>query len=89
MDQDQGAKFMRHGKEPVQAGVGELHAADPSADLHAKEARLAHAPAHLVDGAVGVLQCDGAQRGEANRVQAGNPGEELVLRRGQFGGAGC
>ncbi|MDT5260459.1 MAG: hypothetical protein QOD10_5539 [Mycobacterium sp.] len=88
MDQDQGDKFMRDGKEPVQARVGELGIPDPRADLDADEARLAHAPAHLVDGPVGVLQRDGAQRSEASWVLVGDPGEELVLRRGQFGGAG-
>jgi hypothetical protein len=88
MDQDQGAKFMRDGKEPVQARVGELGIPDPRADLNADEARLAHAPAHLVDGSVGVLQRAGAQHGEASWVLVGDPGEELVLRQGQFGGAG-
>ena len=88
MDQDQGAKFMRDGKEPVQARVGELGTPDPRADLDTEESRLLHAPTHLVDGPVGVLQRDGAQRCEAGRVLVGDPGEELVLRRGQFGGAG-
>jgi hypothetical protein len=88
MDQDQGAKFMRHGKEPVQARVGELGTADLRADLDTKEARVAHAPAHLVDSPVGILQRDRAQRSEASWVLAGDPSEELVLRRGQFGGAG-
>jgi hypothetical protein len=88
MDQDQGAEFMRDGKEPVQARVGELGIPDPRADLDADEARLAHAPAHLVDGPVGVPQRDGAQRSEASWVLVGDPGEELILRQGQFGGAG-
>jgi hypothetical protein len=87
MDQDQGAKFMRDGKEPVQAWVGELDIPDPCADLDTEEARLAHAPAHLVDGQVGVLQRDRAQRSEASWVLVGDPGEELVLSRCQFGGA--
>ncbi|MDT5184217.1 MAG: hypothetical protein QOI29_2375 [Mycobacterium sp.] len=88
MDQDQGDKFMRDGKEPVQARVGELGIPDPRADLDADEARLAHAPAHLVDGPVGVLQGNGAQRSEAGWVLAHDPGEELVLSRRQFGRAG-
>ena len=88
MDQHQGAKFMRDGKEPVQARVGQLHTADPGADLDTEESRMAHAPTHLVDGPVGVLQGDGAQRGEAGWVLAHDPGEELVLSRRQFGRAG-
>jgi hypothetical protein len=88
MDQDQGAKFMRDGKEAVQARVGELGSADLRGDLDTEEARLAHAPAHLVDGPVGVLQCDGAERSEASWVLVGDAGEELVLCRGQFGSAG-
>jgi hypothetical protein len=79
---------MRDSKEPVQAGVGELGNGDPRADLDAEEAPIAHAPAHLVDGPVGVLQGDSAQRSEAGWVLVGDPGEELVLRRRQFGGAG-
>jgi hypothetical protein len=82
MDQDQGAQFMRGGKEAVQARVGELCSADSRADLHPEEARLAHAPAHLVDSPVGVLQCDRAERSEASWVLVGDAGEELVLRRG-------
>jgi hypothetical protein len=88
MDQDQRAEFMRDSEEPVQARVGELGAADLCADLDAEEAPIAHAPAHLVDGPVGVLQGDGAQRSEAGWVLVHNPGEELVLSRCQFGGAG-
>jgi hypothetical protein len=88
MDQDQGAKFMRGGKKAVQARVGELGSADLRADLDTEEARLAHALAHLVDGPVGVLQCDGAERSEASWMLVGDAGEELVLRRGQVGSAG-
>jgi hypothetical protein len=88
MDQDQGAKFMRDGKEPVQARVGELGIPDPRADLDTDEAPLVHAPAHLVYGPVGVLQRDGGQRSEASWVLVGDPCEKLVLRRGQFGGTG-
>jgi hypothetical protein len=88
MDQDQDTKFVRDAKEPVQARVGELDIPDPRADLDTEETRLVHAPAHLVDGPVGVLQCDGAQRSEASWMLVGDPGEELVLRRRQFGGAG-
>ena len=88
MDQEQRAKLMCDAKEPVQARVGELGFPDPRADLDTEEPRLPHAPAHLVDGQVGILQPDGAQRGKASWVLAGDPGEELILRRGQFGGAG-
>ncbi len=88
MDQDQGAEFMRDGEEPVQARVGQLGTADLRADLDTEESRSAHAPAHLVDGPVGVLQGDGAQRREAGWVLAHDPGEELVLSRRQFGRAG-
>jgi len=87
MDQDQSTKFMRDGKKPVQAGVGEFGIADPRTDLDTKEAPIAHAPAHLVDGPVGILQGDGAQRSEAGWVLVGDPGEEVVLTRRQFGGA--
>jgi hypothetical protein len=89
MDQDQGAKFMRDGKKPVQARVGQLGAADLRADLDTDESALAHAPAHLVDGPVGVLQGDRAQRSEAGWVLVHDPGEELVLSRRQFGRPGC
>jgi hypothetical protein len=88
VDQDQGTKFMRDSKEPVQARVGELDIPDPRADLDTEETRLVHAPAHLLDGPVGVLQCDGAQRSEASWMLVGDPGEELVLRQSQFGSAG-
>jgi hypothetical protein len=88
MDQDQGAEFMRDGEEPIQARVGQLGTADPRADLDTEEPRTAHAPAHLVDGPVGVLQCDGAQRSEAGWVPVQDPGEELVLSRRQFGRTG-
>jgi hypothetical protein len=79
---------MRYGKEPVQARVCQLDAADLSADLDTDESPMAHAPAHLVDGPVGILQGDGAQRSEAGWVPVGDPGEELVLSRRQFGRAG-
>jgi hypothetical protein len=88
MDQDQGAKFMRDGKEPVQARLGELGTADLRADLDTEEARMAHAPAYLVDGPVGVLEGYGAQGSEAGWVLVGDPGEELVLSRCQFGRPG-
>jgi hypothetical protein len=88
MDQDQGGKFMRDGKEPVQARVGKFDIPDPCADLDTEEARLSHAPAHLVDGSLGVLQRDGTERSEASWVLVGDPGEELVLRQGQVGSAG-
>jgi hypothetical protein len=88
MDKDQGAEFMRDGKKPVQARVGQLDAADLRADLDTEESMMAHAPPHLVDGAVRVLQGEGAQRSEAGWVLAHDPGEELVLSRRQFGRAG-
>ncbi|MCW2661125.1 MAG: hypothetical protein JWP83_2277 [Mycobacterium sp.] len=88
MDQDQRAKLMRDGKELVQARVGEFDIPDPRADLDTDEAALAHAPAHLADGAIGILQRDGAQRSEASWVVVGDSGEELVLRRRQCGSAG-
>jgi hypothetical protein len=82
MDQDQGAQFVRDAKEAVQARVGEFGSAYLGADLDTEEAWLAHAPAHLVDGPVGILQRNGAERSEASRVLMGDAGEELVLRRG-------
>ena len=88
MNQYQGAKFMRDSKEPVQAGIGEFGTGDLRADLDTEEAPTAHAPAHLVDRPVGVLQRDGTKRSEAGWVLVGDPGEEVVLRRRQFGGAG-
>jgi hypothetical protein len=88
MHQDQCAKFMRDGEEPVQARVGQLGSADPGADLDAEESALTHAPAHLVDGSIRVLQSDGAQRSEAGGVLVHDPGEELVLRRCQFSRTG-
>ena len=84
MDQHQGAEFSCGGKEAVQAGVGEFGIPNPRADLDTQKA-AAHAPAHLVDGQIGVLQGDGAQRRKAGRVLMGDPGEELVLSRRQFG----
>ena len=87
MYQDHGAKFMRYGEEPVQARVGQLEATDLCADLDAEESVTTHEPAHLIDGAIGVLQGDGAERSEAGRVPVREPGEELVLRRRQFGSA--
>jgi hypothetical protein len=79
---------MRDGKEPVEAGVGKLGTSYPRADFDTEKPRMAHAAAHLVDGSVGVLQGDGAQRSEACWVLAGDPGEELVLRCRQLRGAG-
>jgi hypothetical protein len=88
VDQDQGAKFMCDGKEPVQDRVGQLGTVDLRADLDAEESGMAQAPAHLVDGPVGILQGDSAQRGETVWVLAHDPGKELVLSRREFGGAG-
>ena len=88
MNQHQRAEFMCDREEPVQARVGQLDAADSGADLDTEESRLAHAPAQLADGPVGVLQGHSAQRGEAAGVLAGDPGEEFVLSRSQFSGAG-
>ena len=80
---------MRDGKKPVEARVGQLGGtADLCADLDAEEAPISHAPAHLVDGPVGVLQRDRAQRSEAGWVWLHDPGEELVLSRRQFGRPG-
>jgi hypothetical protein len=79
---------MRNREEPVQTGVGKLGIPDPRADLNTEKAPVAHASAHLIDGSVGVLQSDGAQRGEAGWVLVGEPGEEIVLRFRQFGSAG-
>ena len=67
MDQHQGAKFSRGGKEAVQAGVGQFGIPDPRADLDTQKSP-AHAPAHLVDRPVGVLKGDGAQRGKTGWV---------------------
>jgi hypothetical protein len=79
MDEDERAEFMRDGKEPVQARVGQLDTPDLRAGLDAEKPVLAHAPAHLVDGSVGILKRDGAQRSEAGRMLAHDPREELVL----------
>jgi len=87
MDQDQSAEFMRDCKESVQAGVAKFGIPDPCADLDTEKPRMAHAPAHLVDGSVGVLQGDGAQSSEAGWMLVGDPGEEFVLRYRQFRGA--
>jgi hypothetical protein len=88
MDQHQGAMFSCDGKKAVQAWVGELGTADLRANLDAEETPTAHTPAHLVDGQVGVLQSDGAQRSEAGWVLFDDLGEELILSRRQFCGAG-
>ena len=88
MHQDQSAKFMRDGEEPVQAGIGQLNAADLRADLDAEESALTHAPAHLVDGSIRVLHGQGAQRGKTSRVLSDDPAEELVLNRRQFSRTG-
>jgi hypothetical protein len=79
---------MRDREEPIQAGVGKLRGSDPRADLYAEKASVAHAPAHLVDGSVRVLQSYGPQRSEAAWVLVGDPGEELVLCCRQFGSSG-
>jgi hypothetical protein len=47
---------MRDREEPVQAGVGELGIPDPRTDLDTDKPGIAHAPPHLVDGSVRVLQ---------------------------------
>jgi hypothetical protein len=80
---------MRDGKKPVEARIGQLGTADLRADLDTEEAPLAHAPVHLLDGPVGVLQGDRAQRSEAGWVLLHDPGEELVLSRRQFSRACC
>jgi hypothetical protein len=85
MNQHQRAEFMCDREEPVQARVGEFDAADSGADLDTEESRLAHAPAQLVDGPVGVLKGDGAQRRETAGVLVSDPGEKIVLSRRQFG----
>ncbi|MDT5137628.1 MAG: hypothetical protein QOD58_1890 [Mycobacterium sp.] len=85
MYQYQGAKFCRDGKEAVQARVGQFGIPDSRADLDTEESRLAHAPAQLFDGPVGVLKGDGAQCGETTGVLVDDPGEEIVLSRRQFG----
>lgn len=89
MNQHQRAEFMGDREEPVQARVGQLDAVDPGADLDTEESRLAHTPAQLVDGPVGVLEGDGAERGEASGVLLYDAREEVVLSRRQFGRAGC
>jgi len=84
MDEDQGVKLVRDGKKPIQAPVGQLDNADLGTDLDTEESRLTHAPPHLVDGAIGVLQGDRAERGEAGWVPTHDAGEELILGRRQF-----
>ena len=88
MHQDQSAKFMRDGEEPVQARVGQLGTADLGADLDAEKSVPAHAVAHLVNGPGGILKCDGAQRSKTSRVLSDDPAEELVLNRRQFSRTG-
>jgi hypothetical protein len=88
MDQDQGAQFMCNREESVEAGVGKLGIPDARADLDPEKTWVAHAAAQLVDRSVRVLQGDGAERSEAAWVLVGDSGEELVLRRRQFRGAG-
>lgn len=87
MDENQGAELVGDSEKPIQAGIGEFGVADARTDLHAEEASVAHAPAHLVDGTVGILQGNRAKRGESGRVLVDNSSEELVLNRRQFGRA--
>jgi hypothetical protein len=89
MHQDQCAKFVRDGEEPVQARVGQLGTADQCADLDAEESALTHTPAHLVDGSIRVLHGQGAERGEAGWVVVHDLGEELVLSRCQVSRTSC
>jgi hypothetical protein len=84
MHEDQCSEFMRNCEEPVQAGVGQLGAADLRADLDTEEPRIAHASAHLVDGRIGILQSDGAQCREASWMLVHDAGEEFVLSRRQL-----
>ena len=88
MNQHQRTELMGDREEPVQAFVGQLDVADPGADLDTEEARLAHAPVQFVDGSVGILKGDGAQRGEAGGVLLYDAREEVVLSRRQCGCAG-
>jgi hypothetical protein len=88
MDQDQCAEFVRDGEESVQGRVGQLGTSDLRTDLDTEESSMAHAPAHLFDGPVGVLQSDGPESSEADGVMVHDPREELVLSRRQFGRAG-
>ncbi len=88
MNKHQGAEFMGDREEPVQALVGQFDVADPGADLDTEKARLAHAPAQFVNGEVGVLKGDGAQRGEASGVLLYDARKEIILGRRQFGRAG-
>lgn len=87
MDKDQSAKFSRDGKKAVQTGVGKLGVRDTRSDLDTVKAELTHTTAHLVDGSVGILQGNRAQRSEAGRVLVGNSCHEVVLGRRQFGRA--
>jgi hypothetical protein len=88
MNQDQCAEFMRDGKEPVEVRVGKLGIPGPRADLDAKKPRVVHAPAHLINSSVRVLQSDSPQRSEAAWMLVGDPREELVLCCRQFGSSG-
>ena len=78
MHKYQGVEFSRDGEEPVEALVTQFAPADLRADLDTEESRLSHAPTQLVHGQVGILQGDGAERGESGRVRAHDPREELV-----------
>ena len=79
MHQHQGVEFGGDGEKPVKARVGQFETADLGADLDTEKPRRAHAPAHLVDGLVGILQWDGRERGEAGRMLTHHPSEEVVL----------
>lgn len=72
---------MRHSKESVQARVTQFGPDHLRADLDSEESRTVHTPAHLLDGKVGILQGDGAQRGEPGGMLPHDSAEELVLGR--------
>ena len=65
-------------EEREERRVAEVHAVDVGADLHARQAELAHAALELGDGEVGRLQRHRAEAGEARRVVAHDAGEVVV-----------
>lgn len=75
---------MRYSKESVQARIAQLGVDDLRADLDSEESRTPHAPTHLLDGKVGILQGDGGQRSKPGGVLLHESGKELVLGRRQL-----
>ena len=71
-------------EEPVESVVAEFATADLGGDLHPEETGSGHASAQFLDRQIGILQGHRAQGGEPVRVFGDDPGEEVILGRGQF-----